>query len=929
VLSAPGIYEFALSANDGEFGVSSSTIVTLSPTANPPLTVYAGTDQAITAMTTTLRGTTIGGGGPLSVSWSQLDGPAVAEIATPLALSTAVSFSAVGTYDFTLTATDGISTASDNVAVVVVPPSGTQTNGTQGWIGSPLSQSTIHGLVPITAAAGVTVVAGTISYWPATNPGATQVLTAVAQGGPGATLATLDTTTLRNGSYIIDLSATDSHGNQLESDILVTVDGDYKPGRKVVEVTDFTVPIAGMPIRVGRRYDSLEKGQVGDFGNGWSLTLGHPDLQVDQANNVTITLPNGRRATFGFELVPAVVGPVVIEFFGIPRYVPASGVFGTLTSDGCGLLSIGLGDSAPICFGALDPADLNYAPTTYRYTDPYGTVYTMGADGSLQSIQDRNNNVLSFTAGGIVATPSGQTVTFTRDGQGRITKILTPAQFEYDYAYDGNGNLSSAKQPPQGTFTQTSTYTYDNQHLLLTTNDPAGHHQGSTYDDAGRLASSTDGVGNVTKFVYDVSGHTTTTTYPDTGVMTQTFDDNGLLLSQTDQLGRTTTHVYDGNRAEIRMTNALGESTTYTYDANGNQTSSTNALGETSTASYNALSEPVTRTSPVGNTTTVAYDPNGLPTKVSDSMGPLVTVTSSQQGLPLSVTDASGRTILFSYDFAGNLIGRTDRLGRHTAFAFDGMGRKIGIVDPRGGMTSYTYDQDGDLTFTQNPMGFGSLSRYDAARNVQQIQDVNGSVTRSDQFSYDADNHLITTHHDSDGSESHQTSDFRDNLLTTTDEAGNTIKYTYDLAGQLVRTTYADGTFVAQTYDALGRLQSKTDERGNTTMYAYQAGCDCSDRLTTVTDPLGRTTSMTYDRMGHKTSTTDANGHKTLFVYDLRGRLIETDYADGTATHDTYDVVGHRTASTDQTGATTHFIRCRGRAHVGDGSAWKSDPLHL
>ena len=36
-----------------------------------------------------------------------------------------------------------------------------------------------------------------------------------------------------------------------------------------------------MPITIGRRYDSLEKDNVGDFGHGWSLTISHPRLEVD------------------------------------------------------------------------------------------------------------------------------------------------------------------------------------------------------------------------------------------------------------------------------------------------------------------------------------------------------------------------------------------------------------------------------------------------------------------------------------------------------------------------------------------------------------------------------------------------------------------------------------------------------------------------
>ena len=54
-------------------------------------------------------------------------------------------------------------------------------------------------------------------------------------------------------------------------------------------------PIAGIPISVGRRHDSLEREKVGGFGNGWSLQVGHPDLEVDQGNNVTIIVARPRR----------------------------------------------------------------------------------------------------------------------------------------------------------------------------------------------------------------------------------------------------------------------------------------------------------------------------------------------------------------------------------------------------------------------------------------------------------------------------------------------------------------------------------------------------------------------------------------------------------------------------------------------------------
>jgi RHS repeat-associated protein len=771
----------------------------------------------------------------------------------------------------------------------------------------------------------VTIGSSTVSVWSVKTPGNVITLATNAAGGPGATLATLDTTTLPNGSYIIDVSGTDDHGNQQDNETLVAVAGDYKPGRVVVDVTDLTVPVAGIPITIGRHYDSLNKDKLQDFGFGWSLTVGHPDLEVDQANDVTITLPNGRRSTFLFELLPAAVGPVVLGFIAQPLFVPEAGVFGTLTADGCSTLIFDptSANIDPICFDSIfDPTQTHYAPTTYKYTDAYGTVYTMGADGSLKTIQDRNNNVLTFAPDGITASSSGQTVSFTRDAQGRITKVVTPGlgdvivvggqitttHFEYDYAYDGSGTLSTVTRPPVGGGSNDWTYGYDGAHRLLTSTDPLGHlARTSTFDDAGRLATDTDALGDVTKYAYDVPAHTTTTTYPDAGVLAQMFDGNGMLLSQTDQLGRTTAHQYDPNRNEVKRTNALGEVTTYTYDANGNQTSSANALGETTTTTYNAFSEPATTTNPIGNTTTIAYDDSGLPTSFTDSLGLLATFASSEHGLPTAVTDAAGNIVSLGYNAAGDLTSRTDRLGRTTGYAYDGMGRKITMTTPRTGVWTYGYDARGDLTSTVDPIN-GTFG------NHRTTYDENGNLVAEDfqflghsfSFFYDPLNHLTATSNP-DGTTIRYTRDFRGNVLTETDQAGNVTTYTYDLAGQLTKTTYADGTFTQQSFDDLGRLSTKTDERGNTSTYGYQPGCGCSERLTSVTDPLNRTTSFSYDGMGRKTSMTDANGRQTTYHYDLRGHLTETDYPDGTSTVDTYDGVGRRIASRDQMHDTTQY----------------------
>ncbi len=931
LFTEPGTYVLQLEVSDGFLTTASQTTITVDPVQSLQSATLAiaaasggpstlGTSTAVTATLTDSLGQ------PISAFAVQFTVAGV-NPATALTLTNAAGV-ATFTYAAANAGTDVVhATAlgsasqldSPTVAVQWVAPAGYGPITTQGWIGAPAQQATVKGLVPVTIAAGVTVASGSVSYWSTRSPNDVHVLTSNASGGPGATLATLDTTTLLNGAYVIDVNGIDSSGHAQQNAVIVTVAGDYKPGRVVVDVPEFTIPVAGIPIAIGRRYDSLTRGLVGDFGNGWSLTMGHPDLDVDPAHGVTITMPNGRRATFQFALAPVVANggsiALVLGFLGRPTYLPAPGVFGSLTSDGCSILSFNPDAPDPVCFGAVDASDYQYSPMTYTYTDPYGTVYVMGSDGTLKSIQDRNQNTLTFSATGITSSVTGQTVAFTRDDQNRITKIVTPSlgdffntRFEYDYAYDASGNLATATRASIDGSANQYSYTYDATHRLLTTVDPLGHPaRTSTYDDAGHLATDTDALGNVTKYAYDLAAHTTTTTYPDTGVVQQAFDDGGLLLSETDQLGRITRHEYDVDQNEVKRTNALGEVSTYTYDSNGNRTSSKNALGETTTTTYNAFSQPVTTTNPIGNTTSIVYDGSGLPTSFSDSAGPLATFTSSEHGLPTSITDEAGNVVFLAYDGAGNLTARTDRLGRQTTYAYDALGRQVTKTTPRGGVWQYGYDQRNEMNGVSDPInGIFGTRRFIHDNNGNLVADYFQFYGHGTNYTYDALNHQTQALY-ADGTVTSATRDFRGNKITETDEAGHVTSYTYDLAGQQTQTTYADGTSSGRTYDALGRLASATDERGNTTTYGYQPGCDCGGRITSVTDALGRTMSMTYDGMGRKTSTTDAAGHRTSFVYDLRGNLIETDYPDGTATHDTYDALGRRIASTDQTNATTHY----------------------
>jgi RHS repeat-associated protein len=918
----PGTYVLQLAASDGYLTVVDRATITVDPEPNltgasvvvalaTPSPLTTGTLETITATLRDVSSTPIPNF-PVNLTVAGANPAQATAITDAFGVATFTHTGARAGTD-QIHATALAPTFAVDSAVVPLVWNDAPIGGpllTQGWIASPVHQSTIMGQVAVVLSSDVTLTSGTLTYWPDAHPDQVHTLATNLSGSPGATLATFDTTVLGNGSYVLALDGVDDTNHQRMSEVLLSVAGEYKPGRVVVEMTDFTVPIAGIPITIGRRYDSLEKDNVGDFGNGWSLTVGHPKLEVDLAHNIAITLPNGRRASFHFDPNYAAVGPVIIGFLIVPGYRPEPGVFGRLTANGCPMLTRNPFTLDPlVCFGALTPEDLPYAPTEYTYTDPYGTVYVMGATGEMRSIKDRQGNSLTFQPNGIISS-AGKTVTFDRDAQGRITKVdypsfLGPYVDAANYTYDAAGDLTAVQLPTSGYGPSVFNYTYS-QHRLLTTVDPKGNPaRTSTYDANGRLATDTDALGNVTSYTYNLATRTNTTTYPDTGVVTEVLDPRGLVLSETDPLGHTTTHEYDANWSETKKTNALGEETTAIYDAFGSQTSMTDPTGTTHTT-YNDLNLPVTFVDRLGHATTIDYDDRGVPARVADELGTRFRFVNSEQGVPTVVEDAGGKRAYLEYDAAGNVTGRTDWLGRTTRAQYDEGGHKISETTARGATTTYSYLGQGWLGETRQPNGYTVQNAYDPNGNIYFIYDfdhVHGQTNPT----FDALNHLTQLWRVNDGTTVLYERDFRGNPLAMTDENGHTTTYEYDHAANLIKTTFADGTFATRTYDGLNRLSSVTDERGHTSTYEYDEGCGCSDRLTRATDPLGHATVTAYDANGRRSSVTDANGHTTSFTYDVRGHVIKTDFPDGTSTHEAYDPRGRRISMTDQAGKTTVY----------------------
>jgi RHS repeat-associated protein len=730
-------------------------------------------------------------------------------------------------------------------------------------------------------------------------------------------LGTFDPTLLQNDSYVLRLTATNAGNITSSIDETVSVMGSLKLGNFTLSFQDVSIPVSGIPITVGRTYDTLQANQNEDFGFGWRLEYRNTNLQVSvpqsgledvgvytafhDGTRVYITLPGGQREAFTFHPTQQ----AIIGFFFHPNFVADPGVTDTLTVQDSPLSVDSNGEYSS--FGSGDP----YNPAAQEFGGRYtlttndGTAYRIDANtGQLLSITDTNSNTLTFSDAGITSS-TGQQVAFSRDAQNRIRAVTDPAGKQITYQYDSQGNLISVRDR-DGNVSQ-YVYRTDIAHYLDHVIDPLGRTGVRTdYNAQGQLDTLIDAAGNAVHLVYDPNNSLETTTDALGNKTTFEYDPRGNIVATVDALGGVTKRTYDANNNMLTETDPIGNTATMTYDARGNLLTTTDPLGNTTTNIYNNRGEILTTTDPLGNTTTNTYD----------SAGNL-----------LSTTDAIGNATAFTYDANGHLATTTDALGNVTHMTYDSAGHLLSGTDPLGHLTTYQYDAEGNpigsTTTLTTPEGVRTLqttTAYDANGHVSSVTDAMGNVSR---FQYDADGHQTVVidplgrqtlyEYDTrgemdkvtypDGTSSSDLFDALGRRISSTDQAGRTSTYSYDALGQLVKTTKPDGTKIQTQYDAAGRVSAQIDELGNRTTFTY----DADGRQTAVADALGDQVHTSYDAAGRRVAQTDPLGNQTQFVYDGLGRLVKTVYADGTSISTQYDALGHAVLQVDQAGVATHY----------------------
>lgn len=264
----------------------------------------------------------------------------------------------------------------------------------------------------------------------------------------------------------------------------------------------------------------------------------------------------------------------------------------------------------------------------------------------------------------------------------------------------------------------------------------------------------------------------------------------------------------------------------------------------------------------------------------------------------------------------GDLWKVTNVLGQVTeVLKYDGAGRVLSTKDPNGVVTDLEY----------HPRGWLTARKERGPNNAVETDDL---ITRIEYWPTG----LVKQVTQPDGAFTAYAYDAAHRLTGIADNAGNTIQYTLDNAGNRTRedTKDAIGTLkrtLSRVYDQLGQLQTLLDAQSNPTAFTY----DANGNTETVTDALGRETdnaydplnrlkrtlqdvggieaevAFEYDALDNLTRVTDPKGLDTAYAYNGLGELTHLTSPDTGITTYTHDSAGNRASQTDARGKLTTY----------------------
>ena len=277
----------------------------------------------------------------------------------------------------------------------------------------------------------------TLELFPVNNEAAVYTYTgdtAVEEG----ILGTVDPTLLMNGYYKVVVTANAEDGS-VSDEIVVLVKGQAKIGNFTLSFRDMTLPVTGLPVEVYRTYDSRQRNELGDFGYGWSMSIGGPRIAVsgepsegwgqrssghsigvkyfwdeEYPHEIYVDWGNGHEETFKLKLTPESQFYVQMTRNITAGFDSVNGDTLTILDEHTDLTCSG---------GILYKQDLEqFEITRVMLTRPDGMKYYFSLETGLYKVEDTYGRTIEINGSGITYSEGGS-ITFNRDSDGKITSI--------------------------------------------------------------------------------------------------------------------------------------------------------------------------------------------------------------------------------------------------------------------------------------------------------------------------------------------------------------------------------------------------------------------------------------------------------------------------------------------------------------------------
>jgi RHS repeat-associated protein len=496
-------------------------------------------------------------------------------------------------------------------------------------------------------------------------------------------------------------------------------------------------------------------------------------------------------------------------------------------------------------------------------------------------------------------------------------------------------NLPIWEMDPLGSITQ---YEYDDRGRTIAVKDRDGHGTSYQYDERGNLLKLTRADGSTIQTAFNDAGRPITLTDPNGAQWTQKWDPRGLLIERVSPLGYVSRFEYDGRGQLFAFTNArggrtqlgfdtfgnltryidaMGRRTRFAYDALGNLTGALDALERKTLYRYDAKNRLTEIRMPTGAGVSCEYDAEGNLVRHIDERGMETRFEYCGLGLVKRRYQADGHVMEYTYDTEERLIAVTNQRGETYHLKRDALGRVAEEVDYWGQSTTYEFDSTGHLRQTRDPLGqvihftTDKLGRIRSKRYADPLHSgLQPGKFIEDTFEFDPAGNLLAFSNeqmkvqrrfDVEGRlvEEHQ-GDFvikhayneLSNRIRCETSTGNTVRYEYDLLGQITSiqiNNHAPIEFERDAggqvrkeklnanlerlfeYDGDGRLTSQGIRRDAAWLFNTQYQYDAAGNLTVRRDSRFGTDLYEYDPLGQVTRHTNPQGELSRFFQDPAG----------------------------------------------------------